>query len=1089
MAQVGVVNRVALVFGLAAAEIGVRDQRHFSTKAVPGFGETHDASAINLPRIVVSSWVQAGVLVSVNRRCSREKVVQRVTKGGLLSGCCKVEARVIVERRGPGSFHSFACRRTYYGQPISDENKALLDAKVKAAETRIKKVINYTNQNESFTGKLLLAMSTATLMVIFGLPLFSSNLKHMVFGHGICDASATGFYLNSGTEEKPDLKPVVSWADITVTDWTTPGKLIDCGFIPRSYQGFWPNVVQFCFFSVFQNTGTTVQLTLQGLSGTFLATINVFLLYELYPHGGAMTECAGDRLASGACEKGDMMYLDPNFIPAVAWADGIGFALLWLISTAPKNMVMFCLSYHWLFMCTFMDPKANLAVESVTGSLPMGFLDLYWDSQTTIINLTSILGGILAILATLIPKPLLNTRKLTENCTIAAEGLEEAWTEALDYFFATSATSKKFQVASRMEAIKSAFDRVEESLGGAWFEHFDIGTKGIARELFRLFKGVGRKVQNVVKISKAALLREEFGGNHDKFADGIQKETRELNTVVADLFQFCCQCCKDGHIDTEEKDKINELLNEVRGKQRSLAAAYAATMKEQHYVSEDLANENAFIYGFSAYARAVADFAEELPHTAAEKHANQCSFFCKSLASTFTDMFSLDLLMDKEHLKFAIVNFLPVFVTFLIAVFTPGDGLFVPYSALMPGSLALIITSTYGSTFKGNIERLVGIVLGNIIPVLVLAIVFSFPCESWMRTVTQMVLVWLYFFLFSYVYYASATWSFVGCALCGFGAYPLMQACTGGSFSYGMHDHYQTIAQVTVAVLIRMLIETALLDKAPRDLAVKQLEDLLDTIHDAYKLFFAGKYDQMAEKHTKATDMLSHAKALHAESSPALEVVPGPRLPFKHALYGQVLDQLDMGISQLGVLVVSAKDWAPEKVAEEKSSAREAAESHQQTQFTELDEGEMMDQGMTGTGGARASVKKVVHESTSNAPKIHQIMEAQTSFQLLEDDMLDTFERVFNVVKAIVKHDQEQRVESADEDIEKLATLGGLRTLDDVNTFYNHINKFMEEKERPAVNDVVESMQARLTVLVSALNTATGALGEVGVLCLKDAIY
>ena len=25
---------------------------------------------------------------------------------------------------------------------------------------------------------------------------------------------------------------------------------------------------------------------------------------------------------------------------------------------------------------------------------------------------------------------------------------------------------------------------------------------------------------------------------------------------------------------------------------------------------------------------------------------------------------------------------------------------------------------------------------------------------------------------FSYVYYASVTWSFVGCALCGFGAYP-----------------------------------------------------------------------------------------------------------------------------------------------------------------------------------------------------------------------------------------------------------------------------------------------------------------------------
>ena len=31
-------------------------------------------------------------------------------------------------------------------------------------------------------------------------------------------------------------------------------------------------MVQFCFFSAFANTGTTVQLTLQGLSGTFIAS-------------------------------------------------------------------------------------------------------------------------------------------------------------------------------------------------------------------------------------------------------------------------------------------------------------------------------------------------------------------------------------------------------------------------------------------------------------------------------------------------------------------------------------------------------------------------------------------------------------------------------------------------------------------------------------------------------------------------------------------------------------------------------------------------------------------------------------------------
>ena len=60
-----------------------------------------------------------------------------------------------------------------------------------------------------------------------------------------------------------------------------------------------------------------------------------------------------------------------------------------------------------------------------------------------------------------------------------------------------------------------------------------------------------------------------------------------------------------------------------------------------------------------------------------------------------------------------------------------ADHLFVSHSPLMPGTLALIITASYGSTFKGNIDRLIGLVLGNVIPLLVLAVVFSFDCASW----------------------------------------------------------------------------------------------------------------------------------------------------------------------------------------------------------------------------------------------------------------------------------------------------------------------------------------------------------------------
>ena len=46
-------------------------------------------------------------------------------------------------------------------------------------------------------------------------------------------------------------------------------------------------------------------------------------------------------------------------------------------------------------------------------------------------------------------------------------------------------------------------------------------------------------------------------------------------------------------------------------------------------------------------------------------------------------------------------------------------------------------------------------VLGNVIPMLVLAVVFSFSCESWMRTAAQMIMVFLYYLTFSYVLWSS----------------------------------------------------------------------------------------------------------------------------------------------------------------------------------------------------------------------------------------------------------------------------------------------------------------------------------------------
>ena len=123
---------------------------------------------------------------------------------------------------------------------------------------------------------------------------------------------------------------------------------------------------------------------------------------------------------------------------------------------------------------------------------------------------------------------------------------------------ASDAFGKNDEVVVRPQSVC-----VQESINGAWFEHFDLGHFGVARELFRLFcqasmsrmgvqwvtvtfvtfvrsqknhdrlcaphaasrsGQVGHKNQKLVQISKAALVREQFDGRHNKFVDGIKQE-------------------------------------------------------------------------------------------------------------------------------------------------------------------------------------------------------------------------------------------------------------------------------------------------------------------------------------------------------------------------------------------------------------------------------------------------------------------------------------------------------------------------------------------------------------------------------------
>jgi len=253
-----------------------------------------------------------------------------------------------------------------------------------------------------------------------------------------------GHYRNIGSELTPKL--------VTADD-AEGQESIWCGLIPRAYEGYWPNVAQFAFYSIFLNTGNTVELAWTGVVGTFGATLNFELMMLLYPDGGEQVECTAESAPTRNCTavEGEMIYLDPDYSPALVWLDAMLVLILYLISKAPTNMLCFGMSWHISFMMNFMSPTASSSKGQLASPIP----GINWDSEASIVMCTSIAGAVLAIVSTIFPRALLNTRKLHEKSWTSYAGMNIVWNDAIDYYCGKQKTAKRFQMLpKRMRCVR-----------------------------------------------------------------------------------------------------------------------------------------------------------------------------------------------------------------------------------------------------------------------------------------------------------------------------------------------------------------------------------------------------------------------------------------------------------------------------------------------------------------------------------------------------------------------------------------------------------------------------------------------------------
>jgi len=568
-----------------------------------------------------------------------------------------------------------------------------------------------------------------------------------------------------------------------------------------NYLGMVSSGVTFIVFTVYQNLGATIRLALQGFIGTTLACLYTHVMNVIMPLGA----------------RGEYYH------PWLAHTMIISFVVLVLWLNISKNCTMFLLCYHCYFAMEFVNPNSTTIFNTSWA--------VDYDAYTTTTFVTATLGILAAVLATMLPTPILATQSCRSDAMRSVTALTALIKELVDYFDGTEASVK----IHRLEAVVGSLGNITESLkndlDGTWWEAFFLAgvTRRVRKHLQRHVQLMLRMGDNVAAL-QVCVAKEDFGPTHAECMNGIRTEVTKLVSTTQVLLEASVKAANDGFISESEKAQLHGEATKAKEAARQLTTAFHVLRRRispHKAVSPDLQSEYFFVYCLTVYTRYAVDYAEDLI-------ARQVKVM-RLRNGLRQKLFSLIdpkiILWDKNYRSFVLRNSLSVIINFYIGMFLLG------YSGIAAGTCALLLSNYAGSAMQKNLGRLQGVVVGNVIPHIVVQLFGTF-CST-RTTVIRMVSLVLWEIFANYIYYGSQAYGYIGCLAAAFGASVLVTPCSiwsttkreDAAFEASFqHSAFQKIHETAIATIVMTLVDSVLAPKRASTMANDAIMEVLTTI-------------------------------------------------------------------------------------------------------------------------------------------------------------------------------------------------------------------------------------------------------------------
>jgi hypothetical protein len=361
------------------------------------------------------------------------------------------------------------------------------------------------------------------------------------------------------------------------------------------------------------------------------------------------------------------------------------------------------------------------------------------------------------------------------------------------------------------------------AIGGAYWEGFDIGTRGTVRALMESHLGLMNNVYDRMRAILVVAQTEDFSSSHTAVMVKIRTASVRVAMATKKLLMAVTSAATDGDISSEEKAELESLVQEAKAAVKQLAKDFDAVRRTLKPVSTDLLGENYFVLTISAYARLVIDYTEMMMNS-----PPQGAGFGAAVMGGITGTFDVSAMTDRFNLNFTIVHFLALVFCWLYSVYVDN----------WAGGCVITAVFLMSTNVCPDIQAFLNVLNAVILAVVAGTLVFQWTCGSGFGDYTLPFAALLLWAVGLYGVFAKSVFLLPCLVFVALTPFRWVTSCPTGDISAGARALWGGMVANILAILFVCSFQFFLAVDRANNLATNKLDDAFSGLRKAFDAFW-----------------------------------------------------------------------------------------------------------------------------------------------------------------------------------------------------------------------------------------------------------